>query len=268
MFIIQGGKEETMVGIDLSGRVALVVGVANKHSIAWAIAQKLAEAGCQIILTYQNERFEKSVKELAGQINCPLTIECDVTNSEQVLAVFEAVRTEVGFLDFLIHSLAFAPAQEWESSFLETSRSGFLKAIEISVYSLIQLSGEFVKISRPGGSIITLTFQASERVFPVYKVMGPAKAALENIVKYLARELGERGIRVNAISAGPISTLAARGIPGFIPGRQDWRERAPLKEDISQGDVANTALFLCSGLSKVITGEIIHVDAGYHIMGT
>lgn len=255
-----------MVTIDLSGKVALVLGVANKRSIAWAIAQKLSQAGCQIVLTYQ-ERFEKEVKELAGQISCPLTIECDVTKPEQVLTVFAEIKNKIGYLDFLIHSLAFAPTKELEGSFLETSREGFSQALEISAYSLIQLSREFAKISRPGGSILALTFQASERVFPLYKVMAPAKAALENIAKYLAYELGGKGIRVNAISAGPISTLAARGVPGFTTARHTWQEKAPLKQEVGQEDVANTALFLCSDLSKLITGEIIHVDAGYRIMG-
>jgi enoyl-[acyl-carrier protein] reductase I len=254
---------------ELTGKHGLVVGVANKRSIAWAIARAAAEAGARIALTYQGERLEENVRELAAALDDPLVLPCDVTSDAQVAEVYAAVEQEFGGLDFLVHGAAFAPREELTAPFLQTSREGFRLALDVSAYSLVALARGAVPLmaARGGGSILTLTYLGSQRVFENYNVMGVAKAALEASVRYLAGELGPQNIRVNAISAGPIKTLAASGIGGFSRILQVYRERAPLRRNVDTAEVADTARFLLGPGGRGITGEIVAVDGGYHIMG-
>lgn len=253
----------------LEGKKALIFGVANHRSIGWAIAQALAREGAQIALTYQ-ERMERYVRDLAAKIPHTEVMPCDVQVDEQLDSAF-ARTSEIfgGELDILIHSVAFAPMQELENPFVDTTRAGFHTALDVSTYSLIAMAKRAVPLmqARGGGSILTMTYVASERVMPKYNVMAVAKAALECSVRYLAYELGEHNIRVNAISAGPLNTLAARGISGFAGFRDQVQQGAPLRRNIEQSEVGDTALFLCSPLARAITGEILFVDAGYNIMG-
>jgi enoyl-[acyl-carrier protein] reductase I len=252
----------------LEGKKGIVFGIANKRSIAWAIAQRVAEAGARLALTYQNERLGENVRELAASLSHhPLLLPCDVSDDSQIDAVFQVVAQEFQQLDFLIHSVAFAPREDLENDFLNTSRQGYRLAHDVSVYSLIALARRAAPLMEGHGSIVTLTYLGSERVMPGYNVMGAAKAALESAVKYLAYELGPRGIRVNAISPGPIRTLAASGVPGFMKMLTHVRQTAPLRKNTDPSEVADVALFLVSHLSRGITGEIIFVDGGYHIMG-
>jgi enoyl-[acyl-carrier protein] reductase I len=253
----------------LSGKVGLVVGVANKRSISWAIAQAAADAGASIALTYQSERLEENVRELSTALSDPLIAPCDVTNDEQVDALFAAVDARYGGLDFLVHGVAFADPESLSRPFVEVSRDGFRKALDISAYSLIALTRRAVPLmeTRGGGSILTLTYLGSERVFPNYNVMGVAKAALESSVRYLASDLGPKGIRVNAISAGAIKTLAAYGISGFSTILQTYRDRAPLRRTVEAGEVADAALFLLGPAGRGVTGEVLMVDCGFHAMG-
>jgi enoyl-[acyl-carrier protein] reductase I len=252
----------------LEGKNGLIAGVANKHSIAWAIAQSAAKEGARLAFNYQNERLKDNVESLAGTIEGARCFPCDVTDDAQVDALMKSVEAEMGQLDFLVHSLAFAPREELEGDFLNTSRRGFATALDISAYSLIALARAALPLMREGGSIITLTYLGSERVVPHYNVMGVAKAALEATVRYLANDLGPRGIRVNAVSAGPIRTLAARGVSGITKMVEHHREIAPLRRATEQAEVGDAALFLLSSLSRGITGEVIYVDGGYHILGT
>ncbi len=253
----------------LEGKTALVFGIANHRSIGWAIAQSLAREGARLAFTYQ-DRMERYVRDLAAQIPNTPVMPCDVQNDNELDAAFEQA-SEVfgGGLDILIHSVAFAPKQELDNPFFETTREGFHTALDISAYSLIAMA----KRARPlmqvrgGGSVVTMTYMASERVMPKYNVMAVAKAALECNVRYLAYELGEHNIRVNAISAGPLNTLAARGVSGFTAFREQMAHVAPLQRNIDQSEVGDAALFLCSPLARAITGEILFVDAGYNIMG-
>jgi enoyl-[acyl-carrier protein] reductase I len=254
---------------NLAGKHGLVVGVANKRSISWAIAQAAAAAGARLALTYQTERLEANVRELAAKLDQPLVIPCDVANDQQIADVAAAVDREFGGLDFLVHGAAFAPQAELSSPFVETSRDGFRIALDVSAYSLIALTRAVVPLMerRGGGSILTLTYLGSQRVFTNYNVMGVAKAALESSVRYLASDLGPRNIRVNAISAGPIKTLAAAGISGFSSILQVYRDRAPLRRNVELGEVADTALFLLGAESRAITGEVMMVDGGFHVVG-
>lgn len=252
----------------LEGKNGLIAGVANKHSIAWAIAQSAAKEGARLAFNYQNERLKENVESLAGTIEGAQCFPCDATDDAQIDALMEGVKAELGHLDFLVHSLAFAPREELEGDFLNTSRKGFATALDISAYSLIALTRAALPLMKEGGSIITLTYLGSERVVPHYNVMGVAKAALESSMRYLANELGPRGIRVNAISAGPIRTLAARGVSGITKMVEHHREIAPLRHATEQAEVGDTALFLLSSLSRGITGEVIYVDGGYNILGT
>ncbi|MPY90431.1 MAG: SDR family oxidoreductase [Luteitalea sp.] len=255
---------------DLSGRTGLVVGVANKRSLAWAIAQAAAGAGAQLVLTFQNERLEENVRGLAATLpRAPLLLPCDVTSDEQVKALFTTIEQEVGSLDFLIHGAAFAPREALTAPFTQTSREAFHVALDVSAYSLVALAAGAAPLmaKRGGGSIVTLTYLGSERVVPNYNVMGVAKAALEASVRYLAADLGAHNIRVNAISAGPVKTLAAAGIAGFSSMLQLYRERTPLKRNIEGAEVADMALFLLSHASRAVTGEVLFVDAGFHAMG-
>lgn len=258
-----------MYEINLSGKYGLILGVANKRSIAWAIAQQLSQAGARLALTYQDDRLKPKVAELAGQLPDTLLLPCDVSDDTQIESVFAQIEKSFGRLDYLVHSVAFAPRAELEGAFVDTSRAGFRTALEVSAYSLLPLArGAQPLMERAdGGSLIAMTYLAAERAVPKYNVMGTAKAALEQIIRQLAYELGPANIRANGISAGPLNTLAARGIGGFSDILKLYPERAPLKRNITQQEVAQTALFLLSGLSSGITGEVVYVDAGYHIMG-
>ena len=253
--------------IDLQGKNAIVFGVANHRSIAWAIAQLLAKAGATLAIVYQSERLREGVAKLAATLDGALLLECDVAQDEQIDAAFEQAAERLGNLSFVVHCIAFANREDLGGDFSATSREGFRSAIDISAYSLIPIARHAASLMEDGGSIVTLTFQASERVFPGYNIMGTAKAALENEVRQLAAELGQRNVRVNAISAGPLDTLAARGIRGFLDMKRAHAERAPLRRNITHEEVAKAALCLCSDLASGVTGAIIPVDAGYHIMG-
>lgn len=253
----------------LEGKKALIFGVANHRSIGWAIAQSLAGEGAQLVLAYQ-ERMEKYVRELATKIPGTEVVPCDVQSDEQLDSAFtQAGQIFGGGLDILIHSVAFAPPAELENPFIQTTREGFHTALDISAYSLIAMAkrAQPLMIARGGGSMLTLTYMASERVMPKYNVMAVAKAALECSVRYLAFEMGEHNIRVNAISAGPLNTLAARGVSGFTSFREQMGHIAPLRRNIEQSEVGDAALFLSSNYARAITGEIMFVDAGYNIMG-
>jgi enoyl-[acyl-carrier protein] reductase I len=254
---------------DLSGKHGLVVGVANKRSISWAIAQAASAAGARLALTYQSDRLAENVNELAATIDAPLLRPCDVTDDQQIADVATAIDREFGGLDFLVHGAAFAPKADLDNPFVQTSREGFRIALDVSAYSLIALTRAVAPMMerRGGGSIVTLTYLGSQRVFNNYNVMGVAKAALEASVRYLASDLGARNIRVNAVSAGPIKTLAASGIKDFSSIRHAYPERAPLRRNIEVDEVAGAALFLLSPASAGITGEVLFVDAGYHITG-
>ena len=254
---------------DLAGKHGLIVGVANKRSISWAIAQAAAAAGARLALTYQSERLEENVRELAAKLERPLVVPCDVTSDQQIADLAASLDREFGSLDFLVHGAAFAPQAELSNPFVQTSREGFRMALDVSAYSLIALTRAVVPLMerRDGGSILTLTYLGSQRVFTNYNVMGVAKAALESSVRYLASDLGPQNIRVNAISAGPIKTLAAAGISGFSNILQIYRDRAPLRRNVELGEVADTAVFLLSPGSRGITGEIVMVDAGFHVSG-
>ena len=254
---------------DLTGKHGLVVGVANKRSIAWAIAQAASAAGARLAVTYQGERLEENVRELSAALNDPLILPLDVTDDAQIVSVFETIDREFGGLDFLVHGAAYARKEELTSPFVETSREGFRLALDVSAYSLIALSRPAVPLMerRGGGSILTLTYLGSDRVFQNYNVMGVAKAALESSVRYLAADLGPKNIRVNAISAGPIKTLAAAGITGFSSILQVYRDRAPLRRTVETSEVADAAMFLLSPAGRAVTAEVLMVDGGYHATG-
>ncbi len=253
---------------DFAGKTGLIVGVANKRSIAWAIAQATARRGARLAITFQG-RFEEHVHELAEGLDSPLILPCDVSNDSEIDAVFAKVGAEFGGLDFVVHGAAFAPRDELSAPFANTSREGFRTALDISAYSLIALTRGAMPLmeSRGGGSVLTLTYLGSERVFPNYNVMGVAKAALESTVRYLAADVGPKNIRVNAISAGPIKTLAAAGISGFSSILNVYRERAPLRRNVEAAEVGEAGAFLLSDAGKAITGEVLMVDAGFHATG-
>ena len=255
--------------MDFAGKHGLIVGVANKRSLAWAIAQATASRGARLALTYQG-RFEENVRELsAGLSEPPLILPCDVTSDDEIAAVFAKVDQEFGGLDFVVHGAAFARKEELSLPFSDTSREGFRMAMDISVYSLIALARGAAPLmeKRGGGSIVTLSYLGSERVFPNYNVMGVAKAALEANVRYLAADLGPKNIRVNAVSAGPIKTISAMGISGFSSILNVYRERAPLRRTVDTTEVGEAAAFLLSNAGRAITGEVLIVDAGFHVTG-
>lgn len=256
-----------MYPLDLSKKVALVFGVANNRSIAWSIANILHEAGAQIILAYQNERVKKSVEKLVSEWDNSSLVECDVSKEENVAKTIDAVSKITNNIDIVVHSIAFANRDNLGGKFLKTSQEDFKTALDISAFSLISIAKHSSKLMNNGGSILTLTFQASNRVFPGYNVMGTAKAALENEVRQLAYDLGESNIRVNAISAGPLDTLSSRVISHYHDMKNAASNRSPLKRNITHDEVAKTALYLASEMSSGVTGEILHVDAGYNIMG-
>lgn len=252
----------------LAGKKGIIFGVANKRSIAWATAQALHDAGARLAFTYQGERLKENVESLTKNemADSPL-LQCDVTNSDEVSSAFGRVREEFGQLDFLIHSIAFAPREALDGKYLDTTREAFLTALEVSAYSLVQLSRSAAPLMNEGGSIVCMTYYGAEKVVAGYNVMGVAKAALEASTRYLAHDLGPQNIRVNAISAGPIQTLSARGVADFTTMLKHAAEKAPLRRNVEPREVGNTAVFLCSPLSSAITGEVIYVDCGYNIMG-
>jgi enoyl-[acyl-carrier protein] reductase I len=251
----------------LEGRVAVVFGVANKRSIAWSIAQGLHNAGAKLVVTYQNERLEQEAKDLILSLPGAEGRMCDVSRDADIAALFASLQQHYGKLHVIVHSVAFAPPEELKNDFVETTREGFRIAHDVSVYSLIAISRAAAPLMEDGGSILTMTYYGAEKVVPHYNVMGVAKAALECTVRYLAQDLGRRNIRVNAISAGPIKTLAARGISGLGDMLKSHMERAPLQRNVDVREVGATGVFLASDASSGITGEVIHVDCGYNIMG-
>src|SRR5690242_6113929 len=254
------------MSIDLKGRTAVVFGVDNKRSIAWAIAQGLHSAGAQLVITYQNERLELEAKDLILSLPGAEPFRCDVSRDEEIERLFSELKARYGKLHILVHSIGFAPVEELKGEFVNTSREGFRIAHDVSVYSLIALARGAAPLMEDGGSILTLTYYGAEKVVPHYNVMGVAKAALEATVRYLAFDLGKKKVRVNAISAGPIKTLAARGIGNFGDMLKEVQEKAPLKRNVDANEVADTAAFLCSPAARGITGETIFVDAGINIM--
>ena len=252
----------------LDGKNGLILGVANKHSIAWAIAQSAAGQGARLLFNYQNERLKENVEELVAFMPGSKAFACDVGDDAQIEALMQHVHKEVGQLDFLVHSVAFAPREELVGQFVSTTRKGFATALDVSAYSLVAVTRAAMPLMIQGGSVVTLTYLGAERVVPHYNVMGVTKAALEATVRYLAHDLGPKNIRVNAISAGPIKTLAARGVSGISKMVDHHKEFAPLRHATEQAEVGDTALFLISPLGRGITGEIIYVDGGYHILGS
>ncbi|MDQ0483398.1 enoyl-ACP reductase FabI [Guptibacillus hwajinpoensis] len=258
------------MNLSLENRTYVVMGVANKRSIAWGIAQALSSAGARLIFTYAGERLEKNVRDLAATLDRDdsVILPCDITNDEEIDATFAQIKEEVGVIHGLAHCIAFAKTEELKGEYLETTREGFLLAHNISSYSLTAVSKAARPLLSEGGSILTMTYLGGERVVNNYNVMGVAKASLDASVKYLANDLGKDNIRVNAISAGPIRTLAAKGINDFNSVIKEIEEKSPMRRTVTKEDVGNTALFLMSDLSNGITGEMIHVDSGYNIIAT
>lgn len=252
----------------LDGKKGLIIGVANKHSIAWAIAQSAATQGAQLYFNYQNDRLKENVEELVATLPGSKAFACDAADDAQIDVLMTHVGKETGKLDFLVHSIAFAPREELTGQFVNTTRKGFATALDVSAYTLVALTRAAIPLMTEGGSVVTLTYLGAERVVPHYNVMGVAKAALEATVRYLAHDLGPKNIRVNAISAGPIKTLAARGVSGISKMVDHHKEFAPLRRATEQGEVGDTALFLVSSLARGITGEVIYVDGGYNILGS
>jgi enoyl-[acyl-carrier protein] reductase I len=248
-------------------KTAVIFGLANKRSIAWAIAQKLQQAGWRLAITYQNERLALEAKDLIAELPGAVGSMCDVTQDGQIARLFGELKEKYGVLNGLVHSIGFAPESDLKGDFVNTTREGFRIAHDISVYSLIAVAREAWPLMTSGGGIVTLTYYGAEKVVPRYNVMGVAKAALEATVRYLANDLGPKAIRVNAISAGPIKTLASRGISGFGDMLKVQAERSPLKRNIDAAEVGATAAFLLSDAGSGITGETIYVDCGYNIMG-
>jgi len=256
------------MNLSLDGRTYVVMGVANKRSIAWGIARSLHDAGARLVFTYAGERLEKGVRELAESLdrNDSLVLPCDITKDEEIHTCFQQIKEEVGMIHGVAHCIAFANKEELQGDYMNTTRDGFLLAHNISSYSLTAVAKEAKEIMTDGGSIVTLTYLGGEKVVPNYNVMGVAKASLDASVKYLANDLGKVGIRVNSISAGPIRTLSAKGVSDFNSILKEIEETAPLRRVTTQEEVGDTALFLFSNLSRGITGENIHVDSGYHIL--
>jgi enoyl-[acyl-carrier protein] reductase I len=256
-----------MEELNLTGKTAVVLGIANRWSIAYAIANALQAHGARLAVTYQNERVKDDVYKLTSDWPGVLHLPCELTEDSAIDAVRDQVQTEFGQVDMLVHCVAFAPREDLQDPFRNISRSGFHMALDISAYSLIAVAQRFAPLMPEGGSIITLTYMASERVVPNYNVMAVAKAALENSVRYLANDLGQHGIRVNAISAGPVRTASARGVPGFVNMMKEYADKTPLRRNITVEEVGKSALYLCSDLSSGVTGTVHFVDAGYHILG-
>ena len=249
----------------LENKYGIIFGVANKRSIAWATAQACREAGARLAFSYQNERLRDNVESLTAGTDSPL-VQCDVANPGEVEAAFAAVREKFGRLDFLVHSLAYAPREALEGEYVATTREAFLTALDVSAYSLAALARAAAPLMTEGGSIVSMTYYGAEKVVANYNVMGVAKAALEASTRYLAADLGKQNIRVNAVSAGPINTLAARGVGNLNVMLRHHAERAPLRRNVEAREVGNAALFLLSPLASGITGEVLHVDCGFNIM--
>lgn len=255
------------MGLLLEGKNILVMGVRNKWSIAWGIAQAAYKEGAKLIFTYQGQREGESVKELISEMEGTEACQCDITVDSDIDRLFETIREKYGTIHGLVHAIAFANREDLLNDFVYTSREGFAHALDVSAYSLVAVARRAKDLMTEGGSIVTLTYMGSEKVFPGYNVMGVAKAALETSVKYLAANLGPAGIRVNAISAGPIKTMSARGIKDFSNILEVVEKKAPLRRSINLEELGHTALYLLSGLSSAVTGEVLHVDCGYNIMG-
>jgi enoyl-[acyl-carrier protein] reductase I len=255
------------MSFSLDGRVAVVFGVANKRSIAWAIAQGLHQAGAKLAITYQNQRLEQEAKDLILSLPDAEAFMCDVSRDEEIERLFSQLKQRYGKVHVLVHSVAFAPAEDMKADFLNTSREGFRIAHDVSVYSLIAVARAAAPLMEDGGSVITMSYYGAEKVVPHYNVMGVAKAALECTVRYLAYDLGPKKIRVNAISAAAIKTLAARGVSGLGEMLKSHAERSPLRRNVDVNEVGSTGVFLASDASSGITGEVIYVDCGYNIMG-
>jgi enoyl-[acyl-carrier protein] reductase I len=255
-----------MAGL-MEGKRAMVFGLANQRSIAWGISEALHQQGARLGFNYLGEALERRVRPLAEEVDADIVVPCDVTDDAQMDAVFEEVEETWGGLDVLVHSVAFADKDDLGGRFSDTTRAGYLKAIEISAYSLVHMARKARPLMKEGGSIVTMTYFGAEKVVQNYNIMGVAKATLEASVRYLADDLGPEGIRVNAISAGPIKTLAAAGVKDFRKLLGMAEERAPLRRNVTQEEVGQTALFLCSDMGAAITGEVIHVDSGYNILG-
>jgi enoyl-[acyl-carrier protein] reductase I len=252
----------------LEGKTGLVMGVANKRSIAWGIANAANKAGARLVLTYQNDRLGENVRELAPQLTNPLLLPCDVSSDEQIQALASRIGEEVGHLDFVVHALAYAPREALEGMYADTTREAFRIALDISAYSLVAVSKALLPLMKGRqASVVTLTYIGSKRVVQNYNVMGVAKAALEASVRYLANDLGPHGVRVNAVSAGPIKTLASSAVGGISNMIRLHAERAPLRKSVDLDEVGEAALFLLSSLSRGISGEVLYVDGGYHILG-
>jgi enoyl-[acyl-carrier protein] reductase I len=252
----------------LEGKTGLVLGIANKRSLAWGIAQSVSREGARLAVTYQGERLEENVRELAANLKDPVVLPCDVARDEDLDTLAASVKRELGGLDFVVHAVAYALREELDGEFVNTSRDGYRLAQDISSYSLTALARRAAPLMEGrAGSIVTLSYLGGERVVPHYNVMGVAKAALEMSVRYLAADLGPRGIRVNAISAGPVRTIAASGVHGLSKMLEYHRTHAPLRKNTEQEEVGDAALFLVSPLSRGVTGEVIHVDGGFHVMG-
>lgn len=251
----------------MDGKIVLIFGVANKNSIAWGITKKFHEEGATILLSYAGEIMEKRVFPLAQEIGCEFVESADVTKDADLDAVFEKVKAKYGRLDVLVHAVAYANREDLDGRFIDISRDGFKLALDVSAYSLIAMAKRAEPLMTSGGSIMSLTYFAAEKVMPKYHVMAIAKAALEMITRYLANDMGPKGIRVNAISAGPIKTLAAAGVPGIRTMLKYSEKTSPLRRNVSQEEVGKTALWLGSDLSSAVTGEVVHVDAGYNILG-
>lgn len=256
-----------MVTIDLRGKRALVMGVTNARSLGWAIAAKLQAAGCDMAFSYQGERLREELEDLAKDIPGARLYQVDVSREEELRGLFKDLGEAWGGIDYIVHAIAFAPRPAMDGRYIETTREDWLTALEISAYSLVAIAREAEPLLAEGGALVTLTYYAAEKVVPKYNVMGIAKSALEASVRYLAYELGKKGVRINAVSAGPVKTVAARSIPGFMKMYKRAAEIAPLGRNVSQEDVGHLGLFLLSPLAAGITGETVYVDAGFHVMG-
>jgi enoyl-[acyl-carrier protein] reductase I len=256
-----------MIQIDLKGKRGLVMGVANGRSLGWAIAERLQAAGAELAFSYQGERLKEDLEKLTREMPGTRLYQCDVTREEELEATFADLKETWGTLDYVVHSIGFAPRAAMDGRYIETTKADWLTALEISAYSLVAVARAAEPLLTEGGGLVTLTYYAAEKVVPKYNVMGIAKSALEASVRYLAYEMGKKGVRVNAVSAGPVRTVAARSIPGFLKMYNRVAEMSPLGRNVTHEEVGNLGVFLLSPLAAGITGETVYVDAGYHIMG-
>lgn len=256
-----------MIPIDLTGKRALVMGVTNARSLGWAIASRLIDAGAEMAFTYQGERLREDLEKITAALPSRRLFACDVTNPTELAAVFDSLGAAWGGIDYIVHSIAFAPRAAMDGRYIDTARADWVTALEVSAFSLVAVAQRAEPWLAEGASMITLTYYAAEKVVPKYNVMGVAKSALEASVRYLAYDLGKKGVRINAVSAGPVKTVAARSIPGFVKMYSRVADMAPLGRNVSHEEVGNLGLFLLSPLASGITGETVYVDAGYHVMG-